>query len=130
LSLSSSALSFYTTMVGVTATQPLIVSNTGGANLTVGQISITGTAQVDYSDTGTCSAGLVLAPGASCFINVSFDPTAAGNRSAVLHVGSASVALTGIGDAFAGDAPLPLWSYAALAFAILMIVVARQQRQQ
>ena len=37
--------------------QTLLVSNTGGANLTVGSISITGAGRADYQETGTYVAG-------------------------------------------------------------------------
>ena len=104
------------------------MSNTGGTSLSVGQISITGGAQVDFADTGTCSAGLVLSPGASCYLQVSFDPTSSGNRSAVLQIGSTSVALMGVGQAFAGDGPLPLWAYVLLGLAFVVIAAARQRR--
>lgn len=128
LSLSASSLTFDTTMLGATTTKTLLVSNTGGTSLSVGQISITGGAQLDFADTGTCSAGLVLPPGASCYLRVSFDPTTSGNRSAVLQIGSTSVALTGVGQAFAGDGPLPLWAYVLLGLAFLAIAAARQRR--
>jgi pseudomonalisin len=129
LSLSSSTMNFGSDAVGVsTAGQTVLVSNTGGANLNLGQISITGAAQLDFADTGTCSAGLVLTPGASCFLQVTFDPTAAGNRSAALHVGSASVALSGTGEqGLSSDGPLPLWAYAMMAALIVAIGTVRQR---
>jgi pseudomonalisin len=128
LSLSASSLTFDAAMVGVSATKTLLVSNTGGTSLSVGQISITGGAQSDFTATGTCSAGLLLSPGASCFLRVSFDPTAAGSRSAVLQIGSTSVALMGLGQAFQGDGPLPLWAYVLLGLAVFMIAAARQRQ--
>jgi hypothetical protein len=128
LSLSASSLTFDTTMLGMTTTKTLLVSNTGGTSLSVGQISITGAAQLDFTDTGTCSAGLVLSPGASCFLRVSFNPTTTGSRSAVLQIGSTSVALTGIGQPFSGDPPLPLWAYVLLGLAVFVIAAARQRR--
>jgi pseudomonalisin len=129
LSLSSSTMNFGSDEVGVsTAGQTVLVSNTGGTNLSLGQISITGTAQLDFADTGTCSAGLVLTPGASCFLQVTFDPTAAGNRSAALHIGSASVALSGTGaQGESSDGPLPLWAYAMMGALIVAIGTARQR---
>jgi pseudomonalisin len=130
LSLSTSTITFDTTMLGVTTAKTLLVSNTGGTSLTVGQISITGAAQLDFADAGTCSAGLVLSAGASCFLQVSFDPTALGSRSAVLQIGSASVALVGVGQPFAGDGPLPLWAYALLGLAFFAIAAARQRSAQ
>jgi subtilase family serine protease len=125
LNLSSSSLGFGTDIVGTTTpNQTVLVSNTGGANLTLGAISITGDAQADYADTGTCSAGLVLAPGASCVLYITFDATAAGVRAATLNIGSMSIALSGTGSP-AATAPLPWWSYAALGILLLLIAITR-----
>lgn len=110
-------------------TQTVQVSNTGGTNLTLGAIGVTGAAQADYSDTGTCSTGLVLAAGATCFLQVSFDPTTAGNRAAVLQIGSATVSLSGVGQPFATDAPLPIWASVALGFLILLIGTVQQRNR-
>ncbi len=129
LSLSASSLAFPASMVGVATTQTVQVSNTGGTNLTLGAISVTGAAQADYSDTGTCSTGLVLAAGATCFLQVSFDPTTAGNRAAVLQIGSATVSLSGVGQPFATDAPLPIWASVALGFLILLIGTVQQRNR-
>jgi hypothetical protein len=115
-------------VINVFTPKTLLVSNTGGTSLSVGQISITGAAQLDFTDAGTCSAGLVLSPGASCFLRVSFNPTTTGSRSAVLQIGSTSVALTGIGQPFSGDAPLPLWAYVLLGLAVFVTAAARQRR--
>ena len=131
LNLSSSTVSFGTDEVGVSTTgHTVLVSNTGGTNLTLGRISITGTAQADFADTGTCYAALVLTPGASCFLQVTFDPTAAGTRSAALNIGSASVALSGAGEQGASsDGPLPLWAYALMGALIVAIGMVRQRKQ-
>src|SRR5262249_16122557 len=129
LSLSSSTLSFGSDEVGARgAVQNLLVSNTGGSTLPLGTISITGAAHADYADTGSCTSGLMLAPGASCLLEVSFDATSLGARAATLQIGSASVALSGSGTpSTSGDGPLPLWSYAMLAAALLTIAASRQQ---
>ena len=134
LSLSSPTVSFGTDQVGVTtAGQTVLVSNTGGTSLTLGPISITGTAQADYADTGTCQGGLVLAPGASCFLQLTFDPKVAGARSATLQIGSASVALSGTADPGPVDGPMPLWAYAAMGALLLLMgsrPIEKVQRQQ
>jgi hypothetical protein len=105
-----------------------LVSNTGGTNLTLGSISINGAAKADYADKGSCAAGLILAAGASCFLQVSFDPSVTGSRPATLQIGSASIGLSGSGEqASSGDGPLPLWSYALLAAAFVMIAASRKQ---
>src|SRR5262249_52959351 len=102
LSLSASTLTFNATVVGVISTQTLLISNTGGNNLTLGAIGITGAATSDYADTGSCFAGLVLAAGASCYLKVSFDPTLTGSRAALLQIGSAAVTLVGTGQPIPG----------------------------
>jgi subtilase family serine protease len=133
LSLSSSALSFGTDEIGMTtAAQTLLVSNTGGANLTLGTIGITGAARTDYTGSGSCSAGLVLAPGASCFLQVSFAATATGARAAALQIGPASVALSGAGEppSASSDGPLPLWSYALLGASLMLITASRRRAAQ
>jgi subtilase family serine protease len=129
LSVSSAALSFGADELGTnSAGQLLLVSNSGGSALTLGAISISGAARGDYADSGSCAAGLMLAPGASCFLNLSFDPSALGNRAATLQIGSASVALSGTGTPITGgDGPLPPWSYAMLGAALLAIAVSRQR---
>jgi pseudomonalisin len=126
---SSSTLSFGSDQVGLTTpAQRILVSNTGGSALTLGTISITGSAQTDYGDSGSCVTGLMLAAGASCFLQVTFDPTAAGARSATLQLGSTSIALSGTGEnSVAGDGPLPLWSYAMLAVCLMLIAASRNR---
>lgn len=129
LNLSSSSLSFGSDAVGtVTSNQTVLVSNTGGVNLALGTISVTGAAQADYADTGTCSAGLVLAPGASCVLHITFDPTTAGARTATLNIGSTSITLSGTGSSSA-TVPLPAWSYVMLGVLLLLIGTLRRQYQ-
>jgi hypothetical protein len=62
---------------------------------------------------------------------VSFDPTVTGSRSATLSIGSASVALSGTGEAppTGGDGPLPAWTYALLAAGLLFIVARPPMNQ-
>ena len=131
-SLSTSSMSFGSDAVGMTTVgQTVLVSNEGGTNLAVASISLTGAAQADYAYTGTCYAGLVLTPGASCFLQVTFDPTAPGARSAVLQIGSASIALSGTGaEVISSDGPLPLWAYALMGVLILGIGTVRQTKER
>jgi hypothetical protein len=75
----------------------------------------------------------VLAPGASCYLNVTFDPTALGSRMATLQIGisggsPASVTLSGTGNpGLSTDGPLPLWAYALLA-TLMFTIAARRHR--
>jgi subtilase family serine protease len=134
VNLSSSTIGFGVDAVGQpTSSQRELVSNTGNANLTLGTISLSGGAPGDFSDTGSCTAGLALNPGASCYLNVTFDPTAFGSRMATLQIGvsgggSASVALSGTGSPSDGgsDGPLPIWAYVSLAGLLMVIAVRRR----
>lgn len=106
-SVSPASLSFAATTVGQSASAlSTTLSNTGNAALTVGTISLSGTAAGDYSiGGGTCSNGTSLAAGASCTVQVGFTPSASGTRSASLVIahnatgGSSTVALAGTGNA-------------------------------
>jgi hypothetical protein len=74
------------------------LTNSGGLTLQIGSISINGG---PFSQTNNC--GTALGPGASCNINITFAPTAAGNFSATLTIadnlraGPTTVALSGTG---------------------------------
>ncbi len=122
-SLSAASLGFGPDSVGVTTpAQTLLISNSGGTSMTVGTISVTGSAGADYQYGGSCVAGLVLVSGASCYLKISFDPTSSGARSATLQIGTLSVPLSGIGtQVVAGDAPLPLWAYALMAVSLWLL---------
>lgn len=60
--------------------QPLVLTNEGDATLSIISISSTG----DFSASHNC--GAVLAPDASCQIDVTFSPTASGNRSGTVSL--------------------------------------------
>ena len=106
-SLAPASLTFSGTNIGQTA-GPLAatLSNTGNATLNIGTISIGGAAAGDFSVAGgTCANGGAVAAGASCTVQASFKPTAAGARTASLSIshnatgGGSSVALNGTGNA-------------------------------
>ena len=84
-SLSPTSLSFGSQVIGTaSASQTLTLSNTGGAPLAISGIAING----DFSQSGSC--GSTLAAGASCAINITFVPSAAGVRTGTLTVSSNS----------------------------------------
>jgi len=60
------------------------LTNGGGSALSISQIAFTGTNAGDFSQTNNC--GATLAAKKSCTINVVFQPTATGQRSANLSV--------------------------------------------
>ncbi len=135
VNLSSSNLGFGTDSLGQpTSSQQVLVSDTGDASLTLSSISLDGNAPGDFSQSGSCIAGLVLVPGASCYLNISFDPSSPGSRTATLQIdlgggGSTSISLSGTGNPPGNsDGPLPLWAYALLGI-LLWVIAAREQRR-
>jgi len=82
--------------------QTITITNTGGANLRVSEISITGADPANFALGGqTCTDG-PIAPNTSCTVNVRFAPRSSGQRIATLAVASDAgatldVALTGRG---------------------------------
>ncbi len=102
VTLSPTSLTFGTRSVGTSATQSLSVTNSGTVGLSVTGVQITGTNASDYSAMNGCTAS--VDPGGSCTISVSFDPDAAGARSATLSItdnasnSPQTVALSGTGS--------------------------------
>ena len=81
VSLSSNTLNFGNELVGSTsASQPVMLSNTGTGTLAIASITTSG----DFSQTSNCNGG--VAAGGSCTINVTFAPTAAGALSGTLTI--------------------------------------------
>jgi hypothetical protein len=124
-SLTPIVLSFLGQTVGTTSSsQQVLLGNAGASTLSVGTASVSGTAAADFAFAGSCLDVGTLAPGDSCFLNVSFTPTAAGSRSASLQVATSAsgnaptVALNGTGTVLAGDVPLPPWTLGLLALTL------------
>lgn len=86
--------------------QPVTLSNTGSAALTF-TLSITGANAADFAQANSCNG--TVAAGGSCTIDVTFQPTAIGVRSAALEIGGTafSVALSGTGTQVAGPPAAP-----------------------
>jgi trimeric autotransporter adhesin len=99
ITLSPASLTFGTVLVGVTATLPLQISNTGATPVIFATLSATG----DYTAAaGSCPLpGLALAPGTTCTAQITFTPTQSGTRTGTLSVATSAstlpltVALTG-----------------------------------
>jgi len=85
-----------------TASQAVTLTNSGSAVLTISLISVTGTDPKDYTETNNCGSSLAI--GAVCTINVVFDPTNTGSRTADLSVADnaplspQTVTLSGTGE--------------------------------
>lgn len=101
------SLTFTSENVGSpTASQPLTITNTGSAALSISSIGITGTNPGDFSQTNNCPIQpATLAINANCVISITFQPTATGPRSAAVSVADnaasspQTVALSGTGTA-------------------------------
>ena len=88
------------------------VNNSGGSALQWQEISLSGAHAADFSLAGSCNGAQALPAGGSCTVDVLFQPSVAGTRSALLNLfsnaGNAprlSLAVQGEGEA-AGPAPL------------------------
>jgi hypothetical protein len=97
LNATPASLSFAGTDVGSSsAAKAVTVTNSGTSSAAVSGVAVTG----DFSQTNNCSS---VATGSSCTVNVTFKPTASGNRTGTLTVTSnannspATVSLTGSG---------------------------------
>jgi Beta-propeller repeat/Abnormal spindle-like microcephaly-assoc'd, ASPM-SPD-2-Hydin len=96
--LSPLSVTFGTTSVGTaSAQQTVTLTDSGNASLGIGGISVSG----DFSQSNNCAA--LLAAGASCQIEVTFNPAAAGTLNGMLTVtdnaatSPQSIALSGAG---------------------------------
>jgi hypothetical protein len=83
LSASASAVSFGNVTVGVPASQPVVLKNTGNANLDLSSVSASGT-----GFTASGGSGVTLAPDQSATVTVTFDPKATGSVSGRLSIAS------------------------------------------
>jgi Putative Ig domain/Abnormal spindle-like microcephaly-assoc'd, ASPM-SPD-2-Hydin/Immunoglobulin I-set domain len=75
LSSSASSLSFANVNVGSTSTQAVTLTNSGGSNVSIFNVAISG---AGFSVNGI-SSGLILSPGASVTMNIIFAPAASGS---------------------------------------------------
>ncbi len=83
-SLSTTSLDFGNQLVGTTsAPQAVTLTNSGSTLLTITTIVASG----DFAQTNNCPTGSSsLAAGASCAINITFTPTAAGDRTGAITI--------------------------------------------
>jgi hypothetical protein len=111
LVLAPASLSFGVSVVGTTSSpQVETLTNTGGSELDISGMAITGTNATDFDQSSTC--GSSLGAGASCTLNVTFTPTQLGPRNASITitddamVSSQVLSLTGVGGDFGPNATL------------------------
>jgi hypothetical protein len=81
VSLLPASVTFSSQPVGTTSgTQPVMLTNTGNAALTIANITASG----DFTQTNNC--GTSVAGGSSCTITLMFTPTGSGTRSGTLSI--------------------------------------------
>ena len=99
LNISLTTLDFGSLDVGATLTKSFTVSNAAP-----GAIAVAATVTGDFAAVPAC--GATLAAGASCLVNVTFQPTTTGARAGTVTVngGGGTAALTGIGLDFSIEA--------------------------
>ncbi len=100
ITLAPASLTFGAQIKGTTSpAQPVSLTNTGSAALTLSSLAISG----DFGETNTC--GGMVAAGATCSINVTFTPSAIGTRTGSLTITDSatgspqSITLSGTGTA-------------------------------
>ena len=99
--LSPTSIAFGNETVGVPITKPVTVTNNETSAISITSITVTGANTVSFQQTNNCGSS-IAGPG-SCTINVTFNPTGTGARSASVtlndSVGTQNVPLTGTGVA-------------------------------
>jgi hypothetical protein len=110
LSFSPASRAFPSTNVGSrSAAAPITVVNSGTASLAVTRVALTGTHPSSFTVTSDGCTGEGIAPGASCVIQIAFQPTATGRRTAAISVTSNAAgsphAAALSGDGLAAPAP-------------------------
>jgi sugar lactone lactonase YvrE len=88
LGVGTAALAFGNEIVSTTSpAQAVTIANTGGANVIISSIAISGANPKDFAQTNNCPlAPAALTPGTGCGIFVTFSPLALGARSAALVI--------------------------------------------
>ena len=101
LNLAPASLSFGVSVVGTTNSQVETLTNTGGSDLAINSVAITGTNAADFDQNSTC--GSSLAAGANCTLSVTFTPSHFGQRVASITITDDAMvtpqvlSLTGVG---------------------------------
>jgi len=72
--------------VGSSTTKTDIITNTGTAPLTIGEVARSGLHAKDFVVSGDTCSGKTLAPSATCALEITFTPSAAGTRAGSLRI--------------------------------------------
>ena len=86
ITVSTISVNFGSVTVGNTSAPRVItIKDTGTSDLTVNEITLTGTNATEFGQTNSCST---VAKGGSCAISVTLSPTSAGSKSALVSISS------------------------------------------
>jgi hypothetical protein len=95
ITLSPNVLGFGKNTSGfVTAAKVVTLKNTGTTTYTMGTISFTGSSATDFAQTNNC--GATIAAGATCTINVTFDPQACEVADAQMLITASNGSVIGV----------------------------------
>jgi hypothetical protein len=90
--LTPSTIQFATTPVGLTsALTKVTLTNNTGVSITLGTPVTTVTGPFVVATSSTCTAGLVVAAGGNCVLNIGFKPTKVGFASGTISVSDSDV---------------------------------------
>ncbi len=88
ISVSSTSLDFGSVHVGDSSFTNLTVTNSGSADLIIGQLTVSGADTLDFNTRDDNCTGVTLAPSRNCTVQVIFSPRYTGDRSATLSISS------------------------------------------
>ena len=88
VSVNKNSISFSALPLGSSATQSLIVTNSGHATLVLASLKLAGSQPADYVLGGSCAAGMNIAVAQTCTISVRFTASVVGTRTASLDIAS------------------------------------------
>lgn len=90
LAVSPSPLAFGNKPVGSSTTKTVTVSSTGSAPVSIGSLSVSGMQAASYLIASDTCSGVMLAPGSSCVVDVTFTPPVKGFHNATLTIPTAT----------------------------------------
>jgi hypothetical protein len=88
ISVSSTSLDFGSVDVGDSSFTNLTVTNSGSADLIIGQLTLSGADTLDFNTRNDNCTGATLAPSRNCTVQIIFSPRYTGSRSATLSISS------------------------------------------
>lgn len=85
--LSSSSITFGNQLIGsMSSSQTVTMTNNGNGQLNISAIALQGANSADFPTTTTCQHPATLAKGQNCVLTVTFEPSAAGVRTASIAI--------------------------------------------